>query len=270
MGDPVDQLFGDFAVDESQSHGRDAYQLVDLGPRDQNRFRLVRGSEQLIATQFFALALSQLFAHVQMRMSERTGDFLLVHAGAVVTPEGAGVLLPADAGSGKTTLVTGLVRAGFGFLSDDVGVIDTQTRRLHPFPRAISLKEGSLAVFPEFRDHDNGSLYARPPGFIRAAEIRSGALAAVCDVRFVIAPRYQKGTATRITPLSQAETAKELWAHGINRSVLKARVLPILADVVRQARGYRLVSGDLGEAVKAVREATMATASEPSMSVPSG
>jgi hypothetical protein len=270
IGDRVDQLLGDFAVDRVPPPGSDAYLLLDMGPRDKSRFRLVRGAEQLMASDFFRLALAQLTAHVQMRMSERTEDFLLVHAGAVVTPDGEGVLLPADTGSGKTTLVTALVRAGFGFLSDDIGVIDPDTRRLYPFPRAISLKEGSLAVFPEFRLEDDGSPFARHPGFIRAAEIRPGAAAGPCDIGFVVAPRYRAGATTRLTPLSAAETVRELWANGINRAVIGAPVVRILAEVASRAKGYRLVSGELGEAVNAVNEVTGGSLAPPPVSVPSG
>ena len=65
---------------------------------------------------------------------------LLVHAGAVVAPDGTAVLLPGPSGAGKTTLVAGLVRAGFGYLSDEAGAIDPATLCVHAFARPLGLK----------------------------------------------------------------------------------------------------------------------------------
>jgi hypothetical protein len=260
MGDCVDELLGDFAVDEALAPDAEVYSIIDLGPGDPKRFRLVRGTEQLMAGSAMLFLLYQLMAQVQMRMSERTKNHLLIHAGSVVTPARKGVLLPADKGSGKSTLVAGLVRSGFGFLSDEIGVLDPASGRLHPFPRPISLKEGSLPVFPELISPEDGSLYAAPRGYVRASKIRPGSMGGPCDVRFVIVPKYKDGSTTRLTPLSQAETAKELWVNGINIAHFGSRALPVLTELVRRARGYRLVSGDLEEAVNVVNEVTNGSA----------
>jgi hypothetical protein len=44
----------------------------------------------------------------------------------------------------------------------------------------------------------------------------------------------------------------EMGKHAINLSQYGARALPLLADVARGARSYRLVSSDLSEAVHAL------------------
>ena len=73
--------------------------------------------------------------HVHTEAIRHTGDFLLVHAGAVRTPSGRGdAALPAQPESGKSTLTLGLVQAGFGYLSDEAAAIDPVTRMLHPVP----------------------------------------------------------------------------------------------------------------------------------------
>lgn len=72
----------------------------------------------------------------------------LIHGGAVESPSGIGVLVVGRSGAGKSTLVTALVRAGFGYLSDELIPIEPDgTVRGHP--RAISLKQGSWAMFPD-------------------------------------------------------------------------------------------------------------------------
>jgi hypothetical protein len=47
----------------------------------------------------------------------------LIHAGAVVDPEGRAWLLPGDTHSGKTTVCTSLLDRGWGLLSDDQAVV---------------------------------------------------------------------------------------------------------------------------------------------------
>jgi hypothetical protein len=258
--DSVEYVFGRFAVARPKgpagnSNGANVYSLLDLGPREPRRYRLMLADQQLISSRNADDVLNQLFFQIPSHMLDLTEDFLLIHAGSVVTPRGDAVLLPGNAGAGKSTLVTGLIRAGFGFLSDEVGVIDHQAGVLRPYPRALSFKEGAVTIFPDLR-HDHGSPFPGNRGYLRAEEIRPDAMAAPSEVRFVIAPRYEEGAATRVTALSPGATVKELWTHTLNLGAYRVGALTILADVARGARGYRLVSGDLKEAVRAVDQLT--------------
>jgi len=74
----------------------------------------------------------------------------LIHAG-VVSWNGQGIILAADSGHGKTTLVLELVRRGFRFLSDEMAALGRADRRVHPFPRSLRIRPGTLelAGFPE-------------------------------------------------------------------------------------------------------------------------
>ena len=74
----------------------------------------------------------------------------LIHAGAVSTG-GQGVILAADSGHGKTTLVLELVRRGFKFLSDEMAALGRADGQVHPFPRTLRVRPGTLklAGFPE-------------------------------------------------------------------------------------------------------------------------
>ena len=248
----IDEVFGGFAVEPGGAGNGDVYRLLDLGPGKPRRYRLFRGDEQLLGTLTPGDAVHQLMWRAMLGMVEQTKDFLLIHAGAVVSPGGKGVLLPGDAGSGKTTLVTGLVRAGFGFLSDEVGVIQPGNAQMHPFPRALNLKDGSLALFPDLRPQDDGAPVRGRRGFVMAEKVRPDSEVGPSEVGFVIAPRYRKDATTEVTELSPAEVAKELWANAMNQPAHGTRALQILADVAKRAKGYRLVSGNLEEALQAV------------------
>ncbi|ETX00576.1 MAG: hypothetical protein ETSY2_38765 [Candidatus Entotheonella gemina] len=67
----------------------------------------------------------------------------LIHAG-VVSYDDQGILLAADSRHGKTTLTAELVRRGCAFLSDDVAALGRADRRVHPFPRSLRLRPGTL------------------------------------------------------------------------------------------------------------------------------
>ena len=73
--------------------------------------------------------------------AERLTGWWRLHAGAVVHQGGA-VLLPAASRAGKSTLVAALLGAGFGYLSDEVALVDDRGRA-HPFVKAIGLRAGS-------------------------------------------------------------------------------------------------------------------------------
>jgi hypothetical protein len=261
--DRIDYVFGGVTVSQSNgppgnpgADGASVYSLVDLGPRQEKRFRLLLGDEQLVGSRAADGVLDNLLYQILTRTRELTEEFLLIHAGSVVTSRGEGVLLPAAAGSGKTTLVAGLIRSGFGFLSDEIGVIDHGGGVLRPYPRALNFKNGAQAIFPDLAVNHNGSPFSRGVGYLRAEEIRPDVMASPSEVRFVIAPRYVDGATTLVTALSPGEMVKELWANALNIDAYGARALPILANVARGAKGFRLLSGDLGEAVRAVDQIT--------------
>ncbi|MGH2787288.1 MAG: hypothetical protein ACRDJV_05180 [Actinomycetota bacterium] len=231
------------------------YSLLTLSKSATRRHRLFYGTELALASDEPRDVLEHLFWHINYETVRMTGSFLLIHAGAVASPAGDGILLPADSGSGKSTLVTGLVQAGFGYLSDEAGAIDPVSRRLYPYRKAIFLKENGAAesdLFADLRSSNDGYASLTRQWCLRPEDIRPGALGAPCEVRFVIAPRYRKGAATEIAPMTRADAVRELAMNSMNLPLYQGRALPLLADIVRGAQSYRLTSGDLGEAVRAV------------------
>lgn len=80
----------------------------------------------------------------------RVRSHLLIHAG-VVSRNGQGVILVADARHGKTTLVLELIRRGFQFLSDEMAALGRADRLVHPFPRSLRIRTDTLqlAGFPD-------------------------------------------------------------------------------------------------------------------------
>jgi hypothetical protein len=69
----------------------------------------------------------------------------LIHAG-VVSYNGQGIVLAADSGHGKTTLVLELVRRGCKFLSDEMAALGRADGRVYPFPRSLRVRPGTLEL----------------------------------------------------------------------------------------------------------------------------
>jgi hypothetical protein len=68
---------------------------------------------------------------------------ILIHAGVLVR-NGRAITLVGDSQHGKTTLVLKLLQRGFRFLSDELAALGRQDGLLHPFPRSLRIRPGSL------------------------------------------------------------------------------------------------------------------------------
>ena len=65
-----------------------------------------------------------------------------LHAAAARSPRGGTVLLPAPMESGKTTTVTGLLRAGWDFLTDEAAAVREDGTVL-PYAKPLTIDRGS-------------------------------------------------------------------------------------------------------------------------------
>jgi hypothetical protein len=117
----------------------------------------------------------------------------LVHA-AVVARAGGALLLCASSGTGKTTLALALTRHGFDFLSDELAPLDLEGRTVLPFPRALGLRSGTLALLPWLAAGGRRGRNAKGEFklFLDPADlpgVRLGGAAALRDVVFLAPPR---------------------------------------------------------------------------------
>jgi hypothetical protein len=173
----------------------------------------------------------------------------VLHAAAAATPAGA-VLLPAIGNAGKSTVVTGLVRAGLDYLSDEA-VAYLPDGRLRPFPKAISLDRGSWPLFPQLAPVDDpadlhGLRWQIPPD-----RVRSGSIAGPAVPRWIVTPAYQPGATAHLEPLASEDAFTILLEQSFHVGA-SGRSLEDLARLVERVPCRRLVSGDVDGAVAAV------------------
>lgn len=71
----------------------------------------------------------------------RVENHFLIHSGAMEY-KGNGIILPAAARCGKTTVTLSLISRGFSLYSDEIAAIDRFDHRVYPFPRGLGMREG--------------------------------------------------------------------------------------------------------------------------------
>ena len=184
------------------------------------------------------------------RSAAATSPHVLVHAGAVER-DGVGVVLPAPMESGKTTLTAGLVRAGFRYLSDEAAAFDRATHALVPYPKPLSIDQGSWSLFPELEPHepfpDDG--YKAHQWQVPPTDIRPDAVGAGCPAGFVLFPTYVEGADTTLEPVPRAAALVELAKNTFRFDREGRPTFTLLAEVLRSVEVFRLTVGDLDAAV---------------------
>lgn len=108
-------------------------------------------------------------------------DRLRFHAG-VVERDGKAVLICGASGRGKSTLTAALVKAGWGYLSDEVGVVAFDTGVVWPYPKWIDLNADSVALLGLPDDASVGSSefeHHLPPGVVGAVSPDGAVVVAV-------------------------------------------------------------------------------------------
>lgn len=89
------------------------------------------------------------YQHFLASVLDRVEHVAVLHAAALATSDGRGVLLAGPSGHGKSSLTLELVSRGLRFLSDDYAPVDLATSNVAPHPRAVALTPRDDATLPE-------------------------------------------------------------------------------------------------------------------------
>ncbi len=169
----------------------------------------------------------------------RVRSHFLIHAG-VVAKNGQGLILAADSFHGKTTLVLELLRRGFSFLSDEMAAISRTDGLVHPFPRSLRARAGSLEMT------GFGHLVSRSTVWfdkllLDAADIRPNCIGRAAPIRHIIT--LQNPAAPTETPAADSPPKLGILVNRVDDALLHdLRQIP---DVTRLAtktdRSYPLL-----------------------------
>jgi hypothetical protein len=202
---------------------------------------------------------SELFSHLEWIVTCNTlshlQEFFQIHAGAVVKGRKL-ILLPANHGSGKTTLTLSLTRNNYRCLSDDIVLIDPKSLMVIPFPRSFLIKEGAIKKLTRSNliDKKNGYycrsddiLYYNPDtgNKLSARKIRPYA---------IVELKHNRRFKNELRPISKSQMCIKLLRQSFNVYDYKRKAVTILTGLVRETKCYTLKTNNVDDAVRLISQ----------------
>jgi hypothetical protein len=169
------------------------------------------------------------FEHmVRLRFAQNSPTHFFLHAGAVAY-RGSGIIIPGASFSGKTTLVSALVRAGAEYYTDENAVLDG-TGMLHPYPKPLGVREvpGEWTQTAQTVDALGGVGGTNP-----------------VPVKLVVVSEYRPGATWDPETLSPADTVLALMQYTVGGLERPAESIQVMR---RAAEGVTALKGERGDA----------------------
>jgi hypothetical protein len=210
---------------------------------------LVRGHAQVSLLQpevdNLWLASHLMFTVPLIESLKRHGRYSLHAAGLCI--DGQGLLVAGASGSGKSTLTVALLRAGFGFLGDDMIFLSPGQDGLRAlaFPDEIDLTDETARLFPELhyllRSPKNHGWRKRQ---VRAEEVYEVNTIWECKPAVIVFPSIANAEKSVLKPIDRGEALLELVPNILLTEVRSSQAhLNVLGQLVKESECYRLEAG---------------------------
>lgn len=197
------------------------------------------------------LLAAEMGMNLQMALGQRR--YLLLHASGV-EKDGRALLMTGLSGAGKSTLAALLGERGWRLLGDEFALVGCESGLLHPFPRAVSLKNEAIGLFSDADpDRLGPALSDTPKGAIRHLRPQDEAVARMeeaCEPALLLFPRF--GHEPDIREVGQAEAFVRLTQASTNYVALGERGFAALTRLVRSVAIRAVDYHDTAGAVTAV------------------
>jgi HprK-related kinase A len=196
------------------------------------------------------LLAAEMAMNLQMALGWRR--HLLLHASSVERA-GRAVLMSGESGAGKSTLAALLALGGWRLMGDEFALVEPATGLAHAFPRAISLKNESVAAVAGGRW---GPLLAgTPKGDIRHLVPAADAVAAMdVPARPVLLVFPQFGLPRAVRRVEPSEAFVRLTQASTNYQMLGEAGFACLARLVREVPAVAIDYPDGASGVALVEE----------------
>lgn len=221
-------------------------------------YTITDGNQIIYRSSNYRYILEYLEYEIYSLLIDRLSNRYLIHAGAVAHRDRV-ILLPAKSGGGKTTLIAGLLKNGFRYLTDEIAVIDPQTLEVYPFPKPLNVKIGSLSLFADFGPEmqligKNGQSVEKSIHHVLVNSSFIHAMDKPLPVRDIIFVQYDPQAECRLTPVSRANAIFEMARCSFNQYRFKEKGIEILDSLVRGCQCYHLKFSQASNAVHLIKE----------------
>ena len=195
------------------------------------------------------LLAAEMGMNLQMALGQK--NFLLLHA-ASVEKDGLALLMTGHSGAGKSTLAALLGERGWRFMGDEFALLGLDDGLLHPFPRAVSLKNESVALFEGLEPGRLGPvLEGTPKGRIRHLRPNREAVARMGEPArpvLILFPRFGRDLAPAVREVGAAEAFMRLTQASTNYVALGERGFEALIGLVGTLPSRAIDYSDTAEA----------------------
>ena len=190
--------------------------------------------ERIARTRSVDDMLEAFASHLQLTVAEYAPRRVFVHAG-VVGWKGKAIVLPGRSFSGKTTLVTELIRAGATYYSDEYAVFD-ERGRVHPYTGALGIRKNGSFNSNKVRPEKLGACLGTKP----------------LQVGLVISTAFKKGARWRPRTVSQGKAVLELLANTVSARTRPEKALKVLPEALSSSRTIKGARGEAAEVVDSI------------------
>jgi len=195
-----------------------------------------------------ALLQANFWAYGLMKLFRQKGLYAL-HGAGLVSPNKAGVIITGPCGSGKSTLSIGLIRAGWGYLSDDALLLRdvNNTVEILALRKSFYVDEDNVQ---RYQDLSPGAVVPDSIGGQRRKlalhESHPDQYASRVTASLLVFPRIVPHATSTLKPLTGAAALTRLLAESggqlFDRNSMSQH-LQILKRLIDQTRAFELHSG---------------------------
>ncbi|MFQ5789205.1 MAG: hypothetical protein ACE5JI_01895 [Acidobacteriota bacterium] len=178
--------------------------------------------------------LQALETHLELLVAAAARNRLFVHAGVVGWRDQA-IVLAGPTFSGKTTLVTALIRAGATYYSDEYAVLDGRGR-VHPYPKPLSIRNDGCPRSQTCPVEALGGRAGRKP----------------LPVGLVVTSEYKSGSRWRPRLLSPAQGVLALLSNTVSARSRPRFAMATLKKIARRVPVLKGVRGEAEEMIEAL------------------
>lgn len=203
--------------------------------RNVRRFNLlyadhVRIARSVDSTEIF----ERLESDLRLFVAEVARHRVFVHAG-VVGWKGKAIVIPGRSYSGKTTLVSELVKAGATYYSDEYAVFDSRGR-VYPFPKPLEIRaSGGFKQVKVGVENFGGRTATKP-----------------IPVGLVMITKYREGARWKPRSLSGGQAVLALLANTVSARRHPEKALGALQKAVAVAQALKGVRGEAGKLASSI------------------
>ena len=188
-------------------------------------------------------------------ISSYAHQFLIIHA-AVVEKHGFAMIMPAQPGSGKSTLTAALASKGWRLLSDELTLIPIENAdTVVPLARPINLKNASIDVMREYAPEEifGPTVSDTAKGTVthmRAPISSIDRMDEPAQQKLIVFPQYHRNSATQIKPRSKARAFMEIAEQSFNFNIHGKTGFDILNATISNCDCYDFRYSNLDEAIE--------------------